>query len=106
MRLIVTMVLCCLLGLTDKKLLPTKWWIKVKECKEVDPWLINFYGHQLANNLNNPKADSYFSPYDHNSPLEISDKLAEKNEVTLQIFCELLKFPVSSIHFQLESSNF
>lgn len=99
MRLIVTMVLCCLLGLTDKKLLPTKWWIKVKECKEVDPWLINFYGHQLANNLNNPIADSYFSPYDHNSPLEISDKLAEKNDIKKAV---LAFGDINKIYYKLQ----
>lgn len=100
MRLIVTIVLCCLLGLTDKKLLPAKWWVKVKKCCEVEPWLINYYGYQLANNMNNATAANYFSSYDHNSPLEISDRLAAKNDIknAVSVFGDINK-----IHYKLRT---
>lgn len=81
LRLLVTIVLSCLLGLTNKKLLPAKWWSEAKKCYEVEPWLINYYGHELANNMNDQEAASHFSFYDHNSPLEQSNEAASQNDI-------------------------
>ncbi len=72
-RLALCVQMCFSLGIDSRKILPRKWWKRLKKCTFMEDWYIRYYGFALGRLMRSKRIMRSFQPGHHASELERSD---------------------------------